>query len=270
VATEITERKRGEEALQRAREAAERERAAAERERQLEQAVKARDEFLGIASHELKTPLTSLELQVASLLRLAALHPGLAVSDDRIQSKCESIVRQVGRLTGLINNLIDVGRITSGRLRLEPERVDLGEIVRGVVERAQEAIRRSGSEVVLAMPAAVVGTWDRARLEAVLMNLVTNAVKFGSGKPIEISVQTTENRAVLTVRDQGIGVSAEDRKRIFERFERAVSQRHFGGFGLGLWVAREAVEAHGGTIRVETRTGAGSEFTVELPLDGGA
>jgi c-di-GMP phosphodiesterase len=270
VATEITERKRGEEALQRAREAADRERAAAERERQLEQAVKARDEFLGIASHELKTPLTSLELQVASLLRLAALHPGLAVSDDRIQSKCESIVRQVGRLTGLINNLIDVGRITSGRLRLEPERVDLGEIVRGVVERAQEAIRRSGSEVVLAMPAAVVGTWDRARLEAVVMNLVTNAVKFGSGKPIEISVQTTESRAVLTVRDQGIGVSAEDRKRIFERFERAVSQRHFGGFGLGLWVAREAVEAHGGTIRVETRAGAGSEFTVELPLDGGA
>lgn len=261
VATDITERKRAEEALQHAREAA-------ERERQLQQAVKARDEFLGIASHELKTPLTSLELQVAGLQRLAALQPGLAVSDDRIQSKCESIVRQIGRLTGLINNLIDVGRITSGRLGLERERVDLGEVVRGVIERAQEAIRRSGSEVALAMPAAVVGTWDRARLETVVTNLVSNAVKFGNGKPIEISVRAAEKRAVLTVRDQGIGVSAEDRNRIFERFERAVSQRHFGGFGLGLWVAREAVEAHGGTIRVETRAGAGSEFTVELPLDG--
>jgi PAS domain S-box-containing protein len=263
VATDITERKRAEEALQRAREAA-------EREQQLQEAVRARDEFLGIASHELKTPLTSLELQVASLQRLAALHPGVLVSDERIQSKCESIVRQVGRLTGLINNLLDVGRITSGRLALDRERVDLGEVVRAVLERAQEAIRRSGSEIAVAMPAPVVGTWDRARLETVVTNLVSNAVKFGNGKPIEISIRATANRAVLAVRDQGIGVSAEDRHRIFERFGRAVSQRHFGGFGLGLWVAREAVEAHGGTIRVEPRAGAGSEFTVELPLDGPA
>ncbi|HEY6005394.1 MAG TPA: ATP-binding protein [Anaeromyxobacter sp.] len=261
VATDITERKRGEEALQRAREAA-------ERERQLHEAVRVRDEFLGIASHELKTPLTSLELQVASLQRLAAAHPGVLVSDERIQSKCESIVRQVERLTGLINNLIDVGRITSGRLALERERVDLGEVVHAVLERSREAIRRSGSKVAVAMPAPVVGTWDRSRLETVVTNLLSNAVKFGNGKPIEISIRATANRAVLAVRDQGIGVSAEDQKRIFDRFERAVSRRHFGGFGLGLWVAREAVEAHGGTIRVQTRDGAGSEFTVELPLDG--
>jgi c-di-GMP phosphodiesterase len=263
VATDITERKRGEEALQRAREAA-------ERERQLREAVRVRDEFLGIASHELKTPLTSLELQVASLQRLAAVHPGVLVSDERIQSKCESIVRQVERLTGLINNLIDVGRITSGRLALARERVDLGEVVRTVLERAREAIRRSGSAVTVAAAAPVVGTWDRAHLETVVGNLLSNAVKFGNGKPIEISIRATASRAILAVRDQGIGVSAEDQQRIFGRFERAVSQRHFGGFGLGLWVAREAVEAHGGTIRVQTGAGAGSEFTVELPLDGAA
>jgi PAS domain S-box-containing protein len=261
VATDITERKRGEEGLQRARESA-------ERERQLQEAVRVRDEFLSIASHELKTPLTSLELQVASLRRLAVLHPGLHLTDERIQSKCDSIVRQVERLTGLINNLIDVGRITSGRLALAREKVDLGEVVHAVLERAREAIRRSGSEVAVSIPDPVVGRWDRARVETVIANLVSNAVKFGNGKPIDISARALADRAVLAVRDHGIGLPPEDQHRIFERFERAVSHRHFGGFGLGLWVAREAVDAHGGTIRVQARAGAGSEFTVELPLDG--
>ena len=156
VATDITERKRVEEALQHAREAA-------EREQLLKEAVKARDQFLAIASHELKTPLTALELQVASLRRLTRSHPDAAVSDERVQSRCETIARQVGRLSALIENIVDIGRITSGRLRLSPARTDLGELVRVVLGRVQEAIRRSGSEVALRVAAPVVGSWDRLR-----------------------------------------------------------------------------------------------------------
>jgi PAS domain S-box-containing protein len=262
VATDITERIRADEARQRAREGA-------ERERQLEEAVRARDQFLGIASHELKTPLTSLELEVGSLRRLGRSNPSAAVSDERVQAKCESILRQVERLTVLINSLLDVGRISSGPLTLSLEEVDLAEVVRAVLSRAQDAIRRSGSEVALAARTPAVGRWDRARLETVVGSLVSNAVKFGDGKPIEIEIETeaASRRAVLTVRDHGIGVSLEDQGRIFERFERAVSERHFGGFGIGLWVARQAVEAHGGQIRVRSVRGAGSEFRVELPLD---
>jgi signal transduction histidine kinase len=237
-----------------------------ESEQQLRIAVQARDEFLAIASHELKTPLTSLELQVTSFRRLVASHPHASVSDEKIQSKCESIARQIDRLTVLVNNLLDVARITSNRLELSREQIDLAEIVRDVLARAQEGLRRSGSRVALAAAVPVVGCWDRLRVDTIVVNLVSNAVKFGDGKPIEIAVAGTADRATLTVRDHGIGISAADQGRIFERFERAVSVRHFGGFGIGLWVARQAVEAHGGTIRVQSQQGGGSEFTVELPL----
>jgi PAS domain S-box-containing protein len=262
VATDITERKRADEALLRAREGA-------ARERQLQRALQARDQFITVASHELKTPLTSLELQVESLRRLATSDPGALVSEGRIQSKCDTILKQVERLTVLINTLLDVGKITSGRLELCREKLDLGDVVRRVLASAQDAIRRSGSRVVLEVGTPVTGMWDRPSLETAVSHVVSNAVKFGAGKPIEVNVAESDGRAILTVRDHGIGISAEDQKRIFERFERAVSERHFGGFGVGLWVARKAVEAHGGTIRIGSHEGEGSEFIVELPLDGG-
>ncbi|GEJ58964.1 hypothetical protein AMYX_37050 [Anaeromyxobacter diazotrophicus] len=260
VATDITERKRAEEALQRAREAA-------QRERQLKAALEARDRFLDIASHELKTPLTSLELQVASLRRLGKVSAAPPVSDERVQSKCEVILRQVERLKVLINGLIDVGRISSGHLELSREPLELGALVRVVLARSEEPVRRSGSEVTLRGAEAVHGTWDRSLLESVVAQLVSNAVKFGEGKPIEIALGTTGERAVLTVRDHGIGVPLADQGRIFERFERAVSERNYGGFGVGLWVARQAIEAMGGRIAVDSQPGAGAEFRVELPLD---
>jgi PAS domain S-box-containing protein len=259
VATDITERKRADEAR------AERVRLEAS-ERYLKRAVQARDEFLLIASHELKTPLTSLELQVATLRRLASPDSTLLLSDEKVQSKCDTIVRQVDRLTVLINNLLDVARITSGHLELSPEPVDLGGLVQAVLAREKDSTRRPAPEVVLAIPHPVVGSWDRLRIEGVVANLVSNALKFGDGRPIEIAVGKTSDRATLTVRDRGIGISEEDQRRIFDRFERAVSVRHYGGFGIGLWVARQAVEAHGGTIRVRSREGGGTEFTIELPL----
>jgi PAS domain S-box-containing protein len=264
VATDITERKRAEEALMQAKEAA-------VRERHLQQALRARDAFLDVASHELKTPLTCLELQVEGLRRLARSCPDALLSDARSQSKCDTIVQQVKRLSVLIDRLIDVGKITSGRIELCRERFDLAELVRGVLAYSVEAIRRSGSEVVARYPEpSVVGVWDRPSVETAIANVVSNALKFGAGKPIEVDVRGSGDRAIVRVRDHGIGIAAVDQLRIFERFERAVSERHYGGFGLGLWVARKAVEAHGGTLQVKSGQGHGSEFTVELPLDGGA
>jgi PAS domain S-box-containing protein len=262
VATDITERKRVEEALLQAKEAA-------ARERHLRQALQARDAFLDVASHELKTPLTSLELHVEGLRRLARSSPDALLSDARAQAKCEIIVQQVKRLTVLIERLIDVGKITSGSLELCPEGLDLSDLVRGILASSVEAIRLSGSEVVTRYPEPpVTGLWDRPTLETAIGSVVSNAVKFGAGKPIEVEVAGAGGRAMVRVRDHGIGIPEGDQRRIFERFERAVSERHFGGFGLGLWMARKAVEAHGGTLRVKSREGEGAEFTLELPLDG--
>jgi signal transduction histidine kinase len=190
------------------------------------------------------------------------------VSDARVRAKCDTILKQVERMTVLINTLLDVAKITSGRVELCRERQDLADLVRRVLTSAGDAIRRSGSEIRL-RAAPAVGMWDRPALETAVAHLVSNAVKFGEGRPVDLEVHAAAGRATLTVRDHGIGIPAEDQERIFERFERAVSERHFGGFGVGLWVARQAVEAHGGSIRVSSREGHGSEFVVELPLDGG-
>jgi signal transduction histidine kinase len=145
--------------------------------------------------------------------------------------------------------------------------VDLSALARRVVEAQADGIARSHSEVTLHAPEPVVGAWDPRRIEVVLANLLSNAVKFGDGKPIEISVGSAGGLALLTIRDRGMGISAADQRRIFDRFERAVSEQNFGGFGLGLWVTREVVEAHGGRVSVESARGEGSTFRVELPLD---
>ncbi len=229
----------------------------------LREAVKARDEFLSIASHELKTPITALGLQLASALELLSGQPG-EPRWNKLQSRLAGAERQVDRLTTLINQLLDVTRITAGRLALAPERVDLAKVVRAVLARSQELVRRAGSAVsVEADPA--IGQWDPVALEAVAVNLLSNALKFGAGRPVAIRVAQHQGRARLVVRDHGIGIAPEAQTRIFERFERAVPSQHYGGFGIGLWIVRQVVEAHGGTIRVESAAGAGTTFTVELP-----
>ncbi len=222
-------------------------------------AVRARDEFLSIASHELKTPLTSLSLQSDSL-RLSARRSDTAA----ILRKVEVIRRSVDRLGRLVGSLLDLSRITAGRLEFEVEEMDLAEVARDVVSRFEEEASRAGCALRLDAPEPVTGTWDRLRLDQVVTNLLANAVKYGPGKPVDIQVRGEPGRALLLVRDRGIGISVEDQQRIFERFERAVSKRHYGGFGLGLWMVREIVEALGGAVRVESAPGLGSTFTVEL------
>jgi len=235
----------------------------------LRQAVRARDEFLSIASHELKTPLTSMELSLEILDKLERADPDVRVRDEKVAKRLSAIRRQAGRLSVLINNLLDVTRITSGRVDLRPERVDLAESMQTVVHRLRDAIERAGCAVTVDAPPGVVGMWDRLRIETVVANLLSNALKYGAGRPIHVVVEQDTARARLCIRDGGIGISPEQQARIFQRFERAVPEQHYGGFGLGLWIVHQIVDAHGGLVRVESQVGEGSTFTVELPLDPG-
>jgi PAS domain S-box-containing protein len=232
--------------------------------RELEEAISARDDFLSIASHELRTPLTPIRLSVQSLKRkgqsLGAVIPkGLATQLDTMD-------RQVGRLDTLINELLDVSRITVGRLDLELTEFDAAALVREVIGRFQQELDWGGHKVTLDLPGPVVGRWDRLRLDQVVSNLLSNAMKYGGErKLIELRVADGPTGVELSVRDHGVGISVEDQDRIFERFERLISVRHFGGFGLGLWIVRQIVEAHGGRVRVESAPGEGSTFTVAVP-----
>ena len=251
-----------------ARDITERKRTQLEREllyREAVDAIRARDEFLSVASHELRTPLSTLQLQIQMLLRPPRHAPQAALSREQMQPKLEMAFKQIERLTRLIEELMDVSRITAGRLRLEPEAIDLAAVVRDVVGRLGEESRRTQSPVEIISLTPVVGVWDLIRMEQVVTNLLTNAFKFGGGKPIEVTVEQRGPIGRLVVTDHGIGIAPEDVERIFHRYEQAMSARAVGGLGLGLYIARQIVEAHGGTIRVESERGAGSTFTVDLP-----
>lgn len=245
-----------------------------ERERLLEElklAVSARDEFLGIASHELKTPLTPLALKLEALARAAGAEPESPMAR-RLAPHVEVLRRQVKRLAGLVNDLLDVSNIRAGRLALtlKPQQCDLAALVRDVAGRFDTEVKRAGCEIRVHAPAPVQGAWDSSRLEQVVTNLLANAVKYGPGHPVTLSVEEVEGRARLTVRDRGIGIAPENLQRIWGKFERAVSERHYGGLGLGLYISRQIVEALGGTVRAESTLGHGATFIVELPLQGGA
>ena len=225
-------------------------------------AIRLRDDFLSIASHELRTPLSSLSLQVQSLLRSA--QSGREVSPAQKEAKLLAAWGQAQRIERLIDDLLDISRIAVGRLQLEPERFDLRELGGEVIARFEEQPGRL-SPIAFAVGLPVEGHWDRGRLDQVVTNLLANALKYGDGKPIAVEITGTATTARLRVIDQGIGIASESLGRIFGRFERAVSERNFGGFGLGLWIARQIVDAHQGTIVVDSRPGMGSTFTVELP-----
>ena len=234
---------------------------------QAEEAVRLRDEFLSIASHELKTPLTALSMQVEYLVRLARKWNGGAATG-KLQTGLMALQRIVQRFIGLVDQLLDVSRLTAGRLQLEREPTDLGEVIRRVLDQFHSELTRAGCALQTDIAADVRGNWDPLRLEQIVSNLVSNACKYGRGEPIEVRLTATQpGIAVLTVRDHGIGIHPEHQARIFERFERNVTGRTIVGFGLGLWIARQMVEAHGGRIGVESAPGDGATFTVELPCD---
>ncbi|HZU85631.1 MAG TPA: ATP-binding protein [Polyangiaceae bacterium] len=223
------------------------------------EAIAARDEFLAIASHELNTPLTPLKMQLDSLRRGK-------FAPDRVSEKLDAASRQVNRLAKLVSQLLDVSRISGGRMHIEPEALDLAALVDEVVARMADQAAAAASSLCLRVDRPCVGSWDRLRMDQVVTNLLTNAIKYGAGKPIDVELTNRGTTARLVVRDRGIGIAPEHQRRIFERFERAASVRHYGGFGLGLWIARQIVEASGGSITVQSTPGQGSTFSVELPL----
>jgi signal transduction histidine kinase len=232
---------------------------------ELQGAVRTRDDFLSVASHELKTPLTALRLELDQLRRFLAGVQGVPRETFKL---VDSAKRQTVRLGDLVEALLDVSRIVEGQLKLQLEEVDLVELMRDVIDRFRAQATAAESEIILSAPVRVAGTWDRMRLDQVLSNLLSNAIKYGRGKPIHVEIGLRSGKAIAAVTDQGIGIAGPDLERIFGRFERAVPSRHYGGLGLGLYIANEIVRAHGGEIVVESRRGEGSTFTIVLPQTG--
>jgi PAS domain S-box-containing protein len=264
ITRDLTERRKLE---QQARAAAERAGQEQARLAEAQEAVRMRDEFISVAAHELRTPLTALQLKIQSVESSLKASAGRIVAAPKHLERLSGALRQVGRLTDLVERLLDVSRIVQGRLSLQCEETDLGAVVRQVADDVREEALRVGSTLSVSAPASLPGHWDRARLEQILLNLLSNALKYGGGKPVEIFLEDLGDGARLSVKDYGIGIAAEDHERIFGRFERAAPTRHYGGLGLGLYVTRSIVEAHGGVIGVESRRDEGATFIVDLPRD---
>jgi signal transduction histidine kinase len=233
----------------------------------LRRSVRAHHDFISLASHELKTPLTSLRLNLDALRRHRLEENSAALVSDWTRAKIEALDRGVRRLESLVTHLLDASRIEAAGVSPEPQRIDLGDVVADSVKRFGEALALSGCELRLAVDDPLVGRWDPVCVTSVVDNLLSNAIKYGAGRPIEVAAAQTSTGVRLSVRDEGIGIAREDQERIFGQFERAVPDGHYGGFGLGLWIARTTVEAMGGSIWVVSHLTEGSTFHVDLPVE---
>ena len=232
---------------------------------ELEHAVRMRDDFMSIVSHEVRTPLNGLILETQLRKLHLAKGNAEAFSLDKMRAMVERDERQIQSLIRLIEDMLDVSRIRTGKLSIRPSRFDLGQLVGNVVERFAAQIAAAGASVQFEASAPVVGCWDEFRIEQVVANLLTNAVRYGGKGVIEVRVVQTEDRARIDVQDHGVGIGPEDQKRIFQQFER-VSAKHASGLGLGLFISEQIVSAHGGRIDLHSAPGEGALFSVHLPL----
>jgi two-component system OmpR family sensor kinase len=231
---------------------------------ELTQAVHARDAFIAIAAHELRNPMTPMLGYVEHTLSVAR----------RPEIKCpatiivalERLAYQIAEYVKRATTLLDISRITAGKLRTELSVVDLSAVILQAVHRHRAGAERLGCRLEPSIDSKVSGLLDELAVEQIADNLLSNALKYGAGEPIEVTLVCDGSRARLTVRDHGIGISEEDQARIFDAFERAVTRREEGGFGIGLWVVRHLVDAMHGEIHINSRRAEGSTFTVVLPL----
>jgi PAS domain S-box-containing protein len=226
--------------------------------RKAQEALRTREEFLAIAAHEIRGPITSIHLASQGLQKVH-------LSGGATSNLFAIIEREDRRLARFVDELLDVGRIRAGRLHFELARVNLDEITRDVAARLGPELAASGSTLAITSSGEATGMWDRSRLDQVVGDLLSNAIKFGLRRPIEVTVSGSETAARVIIKDHGIGIPEEELPGIFEPFKRAVSARHYGGLGLGLYIVRTIVEGLGGSVRAESRPGEGTTFTVELP-----
>ncbi|RKH40996.1 GAF domain-containing protein [Corallococcus sp. AB049A] len=233
--------------------------------RQAEQAVAARDEFVAVATHELRTPLSALHLQLSSLQR--TVDKLASDESERLGQGLQGALRQADRLTRLVAHLFDVARLGTGQMALELGAVELSSLVHALVARMEEALATAGCVAVVHADAPVVALADRPRVEQVLMNLLTNAMKYAPGLPVELYVEREGDTAVIAVRDWGPGIPLEARERVFERFARNTGEHARASLGLGLYISRQLARAHGGDLFVEAppEGGPGSRFVLHLP-----
>ncbi len=236
--------------------------------RELKNALKTRDDFFSIASHELKTPITSMGLQLQLLKRVTQSTPLDSPLRERFSKTMDSMSKQVKKLGSLVDDLLDVTRIQNGKLALQVEEMDLTALAEEVIERFTDSFQASGSPVELELEPELTGVWDRQRVEQVIVNLLSNACKYGAGSKIIIKSRRKDGFAQFSVEDFGMGISETKLPFIFDRFERAVTDSTIHGLGLGLYIAKQIVVAHQGTIRVNSMPGQGTIFVFELPLEG--
>lgn len=231
------------------------------------EAIQLRDDFLMIASHELKTPITSLKLKLQTLLRMFQKINHEKLSDENIIASLNFINQQIEKIIKLIEQLLNTSKISKEKIKLNRETVNLSEIIYELKNLFAEELKISGSSLDIDVKNPIVGSWDPLRIKQALMNLLSNAIKYGLGKPIKLYALIKNNESEISIEDQGIGIDKKDQSRIFKRFERAVSSLSYGGLGLGLYVTQQIIEAHGGSIFIESELNKGSRFVVRLPLD---
>ena len=233
---------------------------------ELEHAVRMRDDFMSIVSHEVRTPLNGLILETQLRKMHLARDNASAFTLDKMKAMVERDERQIQSLIRLIEDMLDVSRIRTGKLSIRPSEFDLSAAVGNLLESFAAQISAVGSSVNYRSEQPVVGQWDEFRIEQVVSNLLTNALRYGAKKPIDVSVYTRSAWAVIEVSDQGIGISEENQQRIFHQFERIAGSHVVTGLGLGLYISEQIVAAHDGQISVHSALGEGATFRVCLPL----
>lgn len=231
----------------------------------LRESLKIRDDFLSMASHELKTPITPLTLQIQAFIDLIETGKFETTPRESLLQMLNTSYSQVERLNRTVDDLLDVSRFVTGKFELKKNNCYLGDIVAQVIQSFKEQIQAANVECTLEIQENVKGYWDHFRIEQVFLNLLTNALRYGNRKPIKVIVSKHEDFAQLAVTDQGIGIDQADQKRIFNRFERAASDRHYSGLGLGLFIAHQIIQQHQGTILVESNIDCGATFIVRVP-----